>query len=213
MHSFSPSPKFLVDKPDRSEEILVAANQLFLSKGYDATSIDDIRKASGFRSKASIYSHFKSKEDVADALVQKTAYELKNFIYREMQSLKTVEPLEQFCVIGRAYIEWALCHPQQYCFRFLRSQQKRLLTGFYDCQEDVLAPLYSQIINLIGNLRQHYPIRELPNAALFTIMLGIVGRAIIDRDEFGDLEMAEKVEQILNMSVAVLMESSPMCGK
>ena len=210
MHSFSPAPNFFVDKPDRSEEILAAANELFLSKGYDATSIDDIRKASGFRSKASIYSHFKSKEDVAEALVQKTAIELKNFIYHEMQSLQTNEPLEQFLIVGRAYIEWALCHPQQYCFRFLRSQQKRLLTGFYDCQEDVLAPLYSQIVAIIGNLREFHPVRNLPSEALFTIMLGVVGRAIIDRDEFGDLEISEKVEQILSMSVAVLMESPPL---
>jgi AcrR family transcriptional regulator len=210
VHSFSPDPDFFTEKPERSEAILAAANELFLTRGYDATSIDDIRKASGFRSKASIYSHFKSKEDVAEALVQKTATELKDYIYDAMRSLQTTEPLEQFSIVGRAYINWALRHPQQYCFRFLRSQQKRLLTGFYDCQEDVLAPLYAQIVALIGNLREHYPIRNLPNEALFTIMLGIVGRAIIDRDELGDIEMDEKIEHILNMSVAVLMESQPV---
>jgi AcrR family transcriptional regulator len=210
VHSFSPDPDFFTEKPERSEAILAAANELFLTRGYDATSIDDIRKASGFRSKASIYSHFKSKEDVAEALVQKTATELKDYIYDAMRSLQTTEPLEQFSIVGRAYINWALRHPQQYCFRFLRSQQKRLLTGFYDCQEDVLAPLYAQIVALIGNLREHYPIRDLPNEALFTIMLGIVGRAIIDRDELGDIEMDEKIEHILNMSVAVLMESQPV---
>jgi AcrR family transcriptional regulator len=210
VHSFSPDPDFFAEKPERSEAILAAANELFLTRGYDATSIDDIRKASGFRSKASIYSHFKSKEDVAEALVQRTATELKDYIYDAMRSLQTTEPLEQFSIVGRAYINWALRHPQQYCFRFLRSQQKRLLTGFYDCQEDVLAPLYSQIVALIGNLRDHYPIRNLPNEALFTIMLGIVGRAIIDRDELGDIEMDEKIEHILNMSVAVLMESQPV---
>jgi AcrR family transcriptional regulator len=80
VQSFSPSQDFCTNKPDRSEEILAAANELFLSQGYDATSIDDIRKACGFRSKASIYSYFKSKEDVAEALVQKTAHELKDFM-------------------------------------------------------------------------------------------------------------------------------------
>jgi hypothetical protein len=100
-----------------------------------------------------------------------------------------------------------LNHPQQYCFRFLRSQQNRLLTGFYDCKEDVLAPLYAQIVALIGSLRSVYSIRNLSNEALFTIMLGLVGRAIIDRDEFGDIEMIEKINHILNMSIAILMEN------
>jgi AcrR family transcriptional regulator len=213
MQSFSPSQDFYTNKPDRFEEILAAANELFLAQGYDATSIDDIRKACGFRSKASIYSYFKNKEDVAEALVQKTASELKEFIYQEIQLMKTTDPLEQFGIVGRAYIGWALDHPQQYCFRFLRSQQKRLLTGFYDCKEDVLAPLYSQILGLIDSLRSAYPVRNLPNEALFTIVLGVVGRAIIDRDEFGDIEMSEKIDHILSISIAILMESPPISGK
>jgi AcrR family transcriptional regulator len=210
VQSFSPSQDFYTNKPDRSEEILATANELFLSQGYDATSIDDIRKVCGFRSKASIYSYFKSKEDMAEAMVRKTAHELKDFIYQEIQVMQTTDPLEQFGIVGRAYIRWALDHPQQYCFRFLRSQQKRLLTGFYDCKEDVLAPLYSQIVDLIGSLRGAYPVRDLPNEALFTIVLGVVGRAIIDQDEFGDIEMTEKIDHILNMSLSILMESPPI---
>jgi AcrR family transcriptional regulator len=206
VHSFSPSQNFYTNKPDRSEEILAIANELFLSRGYDATSIDDIRKACGFRSKASIYSYFKSKEDVAEAMVQKTAHELKDYIYQEIQLIRTTEPLEQFGILGRAYIRWAMEHPQQYSFRFVRSQQKRLLTGCYDCTEDLLAPLYSHIIGLIGSLRDLYPIRNIPNEALFTMIMGLVGRAIIDHDEFGDIEMTEKIDHILNMSIAVLME-------
>jgi AcrR family transcriptional regulator len=213
VQSFSPSQDFCTSKPNRSKEILAVANELFLSRGYDATSIDDIRRVCGFRSKASIYSYFKSKEDVVEALVQKTAHELKDFIYQEIRLIKTTDPLEQFDIIGRAYIGWALNHPQQYCFRFLRSQQKRLLTGVYDCKDDVLAPLYAQIVALIGNLRSVYPIRNLPNEALFTIMLGLVGRAIIDQDEFGNIEITEKIDHILNMLIAVLMDNPPIQGK
>ena len=213
MQSLSISQNFYTNKPNRGEEILAAANKLFLSQGYDGTSIEDIRKACGFRSKASIYSYFKSKEEMAETIVQRTVQELKDFIYQEIQSLATNEPLEQFGIIGRAYIRWALEHPQQYCFRFLRSQQKRLLNGFYDCQEDTLAPLYAQIVTLIGNLRSDYPIRDLSNEVLFTLMLGLVGRAVIDRDEFGDIEMDNKIDHILNMSIAVLMESPPISSR
>jgi AcrR family transcriptional regulator len=213
VQSFSPSQDFYINKPDRFEEILTAANELFLFQGYDATSIDDIRKACGFRSKASIYSYFKSKEDVVEALVQKTARELQDAIDQKTRLLKIADPLEQFCAVGRAYIGWALAHPQQYCFRFLRSQQKRLITGFYECKEDALAPLYSQMIGLIVSLRSVYPVRNLPDEALLTIMLGVVGRAIIDRDEFGDIEMSDKIDHVLSMSIAILMESPPISSK
>jgi AcrR family transcriptional regulator len=213
VQSFSPPLNLYTNKPERSEEILAAANELFLSQGYDATSIDDIRKACGFRSKASIYSYFKSKEDMAEAMVQKTAYELRDFINQEIQLMRTTDPLEQFATLGRAYIRWALENPQQYCFRFLRSQQKRLSTGYYDCKEDILAPLYAQIVALIGRLRNDYPIRNLSNDALFTIMFGLVGRAIIDREEFGDITMNDKIDHILSMSLAILMESPAIPSK
>ena len=44
-------------------------------------------------------------------------------------------------------------------------------------------------------------------------MLGLVGRAVIDRDEFGDIEMDNKIDHILNMSIAVLMESPPISSR
>lgn len=47
------------------QKILEVAQQLFLSKGYEATTIQDIVDALGM-SKGAIYHHFKSKEDIYD---------------------------------------------------------------------------------------------------------------------------------------------------
>jgi AcrR family transcriptional regulator len=211
--SLSPAPDFCLSKPNRFDEISAIANELFLSQGYDATSINDIRRACGFRSKASLYSYFKSKEDIAEFMVRKAAHELKDFICQEIQLLKTTEPLEQFGIVGRAYVRWALEHPQQYCFRFLRSQQKRLFTGSYDCRDDILAALYDQTLVLIGHLRHEHPVRNLPDETLFTLMLGLVGRAVIDRNEFGDIDISEKVDLIFNMLLAVLIDSQAVLAK
>lgn len=54
-------------RPEEAEQtrkhILATAKELFVQKGYSATSIDDIRVNSGM-SKGSIYYHFKSKESL-----------------------------------------------------------------------------------------------------------------------------------------------------
>jgi AcrR family transcriptional regulator len=49
--------------------ILDAAMDLFLEKGYDNTTIQDIVDALGDLSKGAIYHHFKSKEEIIEAVI------------------------------------------------------------------------------------------------------------------------------------------------
>src|SRR2546423_14104954 len=51
----------------RRRAILDAALQCFIERGYEATTVDDVRGASG-ASIGSIYHHFRSKEDLAAEL-------------------------------------------------------------------------------------------------------------------------------------------------
>lgn len=57
-----------MDKPSTKEEILNVAMDLFSQKGFEATSMSMIADAVGVR-KASLYSHFKSKQAILDELV------------------------------------------------------------------------------------------------------------------------------------------------
>lgn len=54
----------------RKNEILDAAGILFTEKGYDNTSVTDIMNAVGI-AKGTLYHHFKSKEDIMDALIKR----------------------------------------------------------------------------------------------------------------------------------------------
>ncbi|MDD6039293.1 MAG: TetR/AcrR family transcriptional regulator [bacterium] len=54
---------------ERRKEIIGAARQLFIDKGYDATSTTDIMKAVGI-AKGTLYYHFSSKEEILDALIE-----------------------------------------------------------------------------------------------------------------------------------------------
>ncbi|PXY82893.1 TetR/AcrR family transcriptional regulator [Bifidobacterium asteroides] len=63
------------------ERIIKAATELFTSQGYDKTSMQDIIDATGGLSKGAVYHHFRSKEDLFDAVanrLMKTISETNN---------------------------------------------------------------------------------------------------------------------------------------
>ena len=58
-----------MEKGNTKQEILEVALDLFSTQGYEATSVAQIAGAVGIR-KASLYSHFASKQGILDALVR-----------------------------------------------------------------------------------------------------------------------------------------------
>lgn len=63
-----------MQKADTKQKILDAALDLFSVQGYEATSISQIADAVDIR-KASLYSHFKSKQEILDALIETVSKE------------------------------------------------------------------------------------------------------------------------------------------
>ena len=58
-----------MEKRNKKQKILEAALELFSIQGFEATSVSQIADAVGIR-KASLYSHFESKQAILDALVK-----------------------------------------------------------------------------------------------------------------------------------------------
>ncbi|MDE7212050.1 MAG: TetR/AcrR family transcriptional regulator, partial [Lachnospiraceae bacterium] len=61
------------------ENIASAASTLFMAKGIDATSMDDIAKAAGY-SKATLYVYFENKEEIVGILVLESMKKLYGYI-------------------------------------------------------------------------------------------------------------------------------------
>lgn len=59
----------------RKNEILDVASKLFAEKGFDHTSTREIIDQAGI-ARGTLYYHFKSKEEIMDALVERTTAEL-----------------------------------------------------------------------------------------------------------------------------------------
>lgn len=66
-----------MERNNTKQEILDAALNLFSVQGYEATSISQIADAVGIR-KASMYSHFGSKQEILDALVRDVLEQYNN---------------------------------------------------------------------------------------------------------------------------------------
>lgn len=67
--------RIIKDADERKNEILDVAAGLFAQKGFDGTTISDIIEKVGV-ARGTVYYHFKSKENVMDALIERTSTQL-----------------------------------------------------------------------------------------------------------------------------------------
>jgi len=172
------------------------ALQLFSERGYDGTSIDDIRQAAGFKSKASLYTHFRSKEEVAQALLAQILHAEEEAVGRAYLRASE-EPLQRLAVVGRAFIAWGMSSPREYAFCFLRIQQQLSTHTAEDRPASSDASTLT-MLNLLRDIRASgYPVRQISDAALLTMMTGLISRAIVDQTAFGPVCLEIKVEQVL----------------
>ena len=79
------------------EKILDVASRLFLEKGYEHTSIQDIINNLGGLSKGAIYHHFKSKEDILIAVTDRMTMESNQGLakIRDTPGMNGKEKLQQ----------------------------------------------------------------------------------------------------------------------
>ncbi|MFP4589363.1 MAG: TetR/AcrR family transcriptional regulator [Candidatus Acetothermia bacterium] len=84
----------------REEELLKAAGELFLQKGYEDTSVNSIVKSIGV-SKGTFYYYFDSKEDLVDDLVEK----ISEPIYRKIDAIISDDSFSAVEKLNRIFTE------------------------------------------------------------------------------------------------------------
>lgn len=102
-------------KEDLRKRILEAAKKLFVTSGYEATSIRKIAQEIEF-SPTTIYLYYKDKSDIIYALHQEGFLMLR----QDFQPLMQVDsPYERLKAIGKCYIQFALTQPDFYEVMFM----------------------------------------------------------------------------------------------
>src|SRR5688572_20661811 len=95
-------------------DILNAAKELFLENGFEATSIRNIAEKIEY-SPATIYLYYKDKNEIIHALHQ----EGFKLLIQHFEVLNTIPTaFERLKAMGKAYIQFALKHPDVYSLIF-----------------------------------------------------------------------------------------------
>jgi len=98
------------EKQQRKEEIIQAAEQVFFSRGFEQSTMDDIAEKAEL-SKGTLYLYFKSKEDLHMAVARRAIVLLRaHTLTAADQAGNAIEKLQR---MGWACVEFSKTHPDQ----------------------------------------------------------------------------------------------------
>lgn len=142
------------------EKILDAAQRLFLEKGYENTTIQDIVGELGGLTKGAVYHHFKSKEEIMDAVSDRMFFSKNPFeAVQGRDDLSGLEKLRQAVLIHNADEEQGEINRQATALM----KNPQLLANMLAANREVLTPYYRKLIDegiADGSITTRYP-REL----------------------------------------------------
>ena len=127
----TPSQKVLA----RQEKIKAVALELFLTKGYQETSLSDIIKLSG-GSYSNIYNSFKSKEGLFFEILDDICKKHFHLIHSKTQEIKNSNLKEILISFGLAFIEIFILYKSAFrVYKYTFSQNRNFViipcVGFY----------------------------------------------------------------------------------
>ncbi|TGY95855.1 TetR/AcrR family transcriptional regulator [Petralouisia muris] len=130
-------PEVTVDK------ILEASQRLFLEKGYDNTTIQDIVDELGGLTKGAIYHHFKSKEEIMDALGDKMFFSDNPFEkVKRRKDLNGLEKMKMAILLNQS--EEMKIKLTEQAMPLLKNP--RVLAGMIESNRRMLCPYWQELI-------------------------------------------------------------------
>ena len=147
--------------PEVTEErILEAAQRLFLEKGYDNTTIQDIVDQLGGLTKGAVYHHFKSKEEILNAVSDRMFFQNNPFeAVKRRKDLNGLEKLREAARLNQSDSSRVQLTAQMLPLKL----DSRLLAELIQSNLHMLTPYYQELLeegNRDGSLHTEYP-REL----------------------------------------------------
>ena len=124
------------------QKILDASLKLFLEKGYEETTVLDIISEMGGLTRGAFYHHFKSKEEVFDALCEKLFYESNPF--EKAKSHKELNGLEKLKFVLKTSFDETEHHQLSMASMQLMGSPAFLKKLIVSNQE--LSPMYQELI-------------------------------------------------------------------
>lgn len=138
------------------ERILDTAQRLFLEKGYEQTTIQDITDNLGGLSKGAIYHHFKSKEEIIDAVSDRMFFANNPFeAVRGRKDLNGLQKLRETIRLNQSDRERTNLTIQSIPI----CKNPRLLIEMINSNRKILTPYYQELLeegNRDGSIHTEY---------------------------------------------------------
>lgn len=138
------------------EKILEVSQRLFLTKGYDNTTIQDIVDELGGLTRGAIYHHFKSKEEIMDVLTDKMFHEKNPFdTVKKQKDLNGLQKMKMAMSLNNSDKEKVNLSLQ--AIPILKNP--RILAGIIESNRQVLSPFWLELLtegNKDGSIHTDY---------------------------------------------------------
>ncbi|HET6971416.1 MAG TPA: TetR/AcrR family transcriptional regulator [Phenylobacterium sp.] len=131
----------------RRAELIDCAQGLFLTRGYERTTINDVISATGL-SKGAFYHHFRSKEDLLEAIADRFARESLGFIaaLQADAGLDALQRLNRLLALSRDWKRGHIAELKAMFTTLLRPENAVLYHRIVEAVFAVLAPALAEII-------------------------------------------------------------------
>lgn len=126
------------------EKILEVSQKLFLEKGFDQTTIQDIVDGLDGLTRGAVYHHFKSKEEIMNALIERMFLENNPFIsLKNRTDLNGLQKMKMAIAMNQSDEERVPLSEQAIPIL----QNPRILAGMIESNRKNLSPLWLELIN------------------------------------------------------------------
>jgi AcrR family transcriptional regulator len=194
----------------RRDEILIAAKELFIREGYEATTIRRIADVVGVSAPA-LYLYFKDKEAIMLALCDQTF----GFLTDQMAEIEKqgLPPIERLRRCGEAYVRFALANPREYWLTFMSGNTPKQIQHQGGHKAEVVDPgqpgtagalAFQRLMGMFRDIENagmplHYPVET----AAELVWMGLHGlaAALINNPEFPWTKRDTLIAGMIDMTV------------
>lgn len=150
------SERRIRERLDTRQSILATARELFLLKGFEATTIRNIAEKIEY-SPSTIYQHFKDKNEIFYTIHSEAFAELVRYLNAsEMHK----NPMDQLIALGQIYIQFALENPELYDLMFIMEAPIDFLNYLEDANWIEGKMAFDYLKSVIANCIQQGLIKE-----------------------------------------------------
>ena len=184
------------------ESLLETALEMVDKEGLESVTLRDLTQRLG-TSRSAVYRHFESKEALILGVI-KRGYEQLDLLFTPIFQDTTQSVAERFEKMGRAYLDFAIAHPNLYRLLFGENfrQEREEICDYKD--EKQATGLYALIGLLLEAQEEGIIAQENPMIQAATVWASIHGLASLLID--GHLMMSDNLEAIYEYSQGVLLK-------